>query len=331
MAKQTINIGAEPNDDQGTPLRDAFDITNQNFTELYDSIEPAVMSAGSGTLSIKGSGENNTASGACSFIGGGTNNFAIGDSTFIGGGGGATGNHAFRCFAAVGGGSSNYSLACWSNISGGLGNNIGSNHRYGVIGGGCGNGMFSGYCSVIGGGDRNANDGINGFLGGGNNNTIQGGSGNFIGAGQCNTVGAFYSSILGGECNTAYNSNAHVIGSNLCSTADNYTFVNNLCNVGGGTSDARLKENIQPLTFGLQELSQLEPVEYNFIDDESKRTKYGFLAQNVQSVMPSIITHHPTDLVDGEPVLQFDKDAVWSSMVNAIKELQERVVELENK
>ena len=36
MAKQTINIGALPNDGTGDPLRDAFDKTNDNFNEIYN-------------------------------------------------------------------------------------------------------------------------------------------------------------------------------------------------------------------------------------------------------------------------------------------------------
>jgi hypothetical protein len=36
MAKQTINIGSAANDGTGSTLREAFDITNDNFTELYD-------------------------------------------------------------------------------------------------------------------------------------------------------------------------------------------------------------------------------------------------------------------------------------------------------
>jgi hypothetical protein len=35
MPQQTINIGTVPNDSTGDPLRDAFDKTNLNFTELY--------------------------------------------------------------------------------------------------------------------------------------------------------------------------------------------------------------------------------------------------------------------------------------------------------
>jgi len=41
MSKQTINIGASPNDGTGTPLRTAFDFTNQNFTELYTATGPS--------------------------------------------------------------------------------------------------------------------------------------------------------------------------------------------------------------------------------------------------------------------------------------------------
>lgn len=39
MAKQVINIGAAPNDASGDPLRTAFDKSNQNFTELYNSVQ----------------------------------------------------------------------------------------------------------------------------------------------------------------------------------------------------------------------------------------------------------------------------------------------------
>lgn len=35
MAKQTINIGTTANDGTGTPIRDSFDIVNDNFTEVY--------------------------------------------------------------------------------------------------------------------------------------------------------------------------------------------------------------------------------------------------------------------------------------------------------
>ena len=38
MAQLLINIGTTPNDQSGDPLRTAFDKTNQNFTELYNTV-----------------------------------------------------------------------------------------------------------------------------------------------------------------------------------------------------------------------------------------------------------------------------------------------------
>ena len=53
MAKQTINIGATPNDGTGTPLRTSFDYCNQNFTELYTATGPSgnnIVVPGSATI-----------------------------------------------------------------------------------------------------------------------------------------------------------------------------------------------------------------------------------------------------------------------------------------
>jgi hypothetical protein len=44
MAKQTINIGTTPNDGTGDALRNAFDKTNSNFTELYDGKQDDLVS-----------------------------------------------------------------------------------------------------------------------------------------------------------------------------------------------------------------------------------------------------------------------------------------------
>src|ERR1700741_2571224 len=38
MAQQEINIGAQPSDGSGDPLRVSFDKINQNFTELYTGV-----------------------------------------------------------------------------------------------------------------------------------------------------------------------------------------------------------------------------------------------------------------------------------------------------
>jgi hypothetical protein len=56
MAKQTINVGQAANDGSGDPLRNAFIKANDNFTELYDSIDVQDLDfqgdSGSGSIEL---------------------------------------------------------------------------------------------------------------------------------------------------------------------------------------------------------------------------------------------------------------------------------------
>jgi hypothetical protein len=61
MAKQTINIGASPNDGTGTPLRTSFDYCNLNFTELYTALGGGVGLPGAKTQVIFNDGGTNLA------------------------------------------------------------------------------------------------------------------------------------------------------------------------------------------------------------------------------------------------------------------------------
>lgn len=56
MAKQTVNIGAAPNDGTGDPIRDAFNKVNQNFDEVYSSYNPT------GTITVGNSSANSVVS-----------------------------------------------------------------------------------------------------------------------------------------------------------------------------------------------------------------------------------------------------------------------------
>ncbi len=55
------------------------------------------------------------------------------------------------------------------------------------------------------------------------------------------------------------------------------------------TSDRRLKENIVESPYGLNEILQLSPKEYNFITTENKDKRIGFLAQDVYQIIPEIV------------------------------------------
>jgi hypothetical protein len=74
--------------------------------------------------------------------------------------------------------------------------------------------------------------------------------------------------------------------------ANNYTFVNNLCQWGGGISDCRRKNTIQDTCFGLDDIVKLRPVSYCWNGDTSCHKKYGFIAQEVKKIIPESISLH---------------------------------------
>jgi hypothetical protein len=98
-------------------------------------------------------------------------------------------------------------------------------------------------------------------------------------------------------------------------------------------SDERLKENIDDLEYGLTEILQLRPVSYNWINDSANQGKqFGFIAQEVQEIMPDLINEF-TITDDKEEVVRLglDKEAIFVAMVNAIKELKAEIDLLKQK
>jgi hypothetical protein len=98
------------------------------------------------------------------------------------------------------------------------------------------------------------------------------------------------------------------------------------------TSDHRLKENVVDLTGATDRLKQLNPSRFNFIADGTDTVVDGFLAHEVQSVVPEAIsgTHNEVD-ADGNPVYQgIDQSKLVPLLVATIQELEARITALEN-
>lgn len=94
-------------------------------------------------------------------------------------------------------------------------------------------------------------------------------------------------------------------------------------------SDERLKTNIENLSWGLSDILALRPVSYSWKTDKIEQgTQYGFIAQEVQSVMPELIREFET--ADGTRY-GLEKDGIYAAMVKAIQELTARVAALEAK
>jgi hypothetical protein len=111
---------------------------------------------------------------------------------------------------------------------------------------------------------------------------------------------------------------------------------------GSDVSDIRLKQDIENINFGLTEIMQLSPKSYHLKSEDNLqgenqtklRKRYGFIAQEVQSILPDTITGEETET----DYLGLDYNGVLTVAVKAIQELKaendflkERIEVLENK
>lgn len=93
------------------------------------------------------------------------------------------------------------------------------------------------------------------------------------------------------------------------------------------TSDARFKENVADMIHGLDVLVTLRPVSFTWINEN--RPDYGFIAQEVQPVLPEAVTivgipipgGGDGGMDDANPSLGVDNSTIMALAVNSIKQL----------
>ena len=90
-------------------------------------------------------------------------------------------------------------------------------------------------------------------------------------------------------------------------------------------SDARLKKDVVPLTNCLDKINALNGVNYKRIGEDTDRLECGFIAQEVQKVIPEVIIEQ----ADEEKTLTMDYARLTSYLVEAVKELTSKVKDLE--
>lgn len=97
------------------------------------------------------------------------------------------------------------------------------------------------------------------------------------------------------------------------------------------TSDYRLKENVSPISDGIERIKQLKPSRFNFIADADSFVD-GFIAHEVAEVVPeSVFGEKDAMDAEGNMSLQgIDQSKLVPLLVAALKELESRVSELEN-
>lgn len=97
------------------------------------------------------------------------------------------------------------------------------------------------------------------------------------------------------------------------------------------TSDRRLKKNIDyNFKYGLETVEQLKPVKFDYKKDSSSthRNNLGFIAQDIIDIIPEMVNSVNGD--DGE-ILTIQSDFLIPILVNSIKQLNDRIKDLENR
>jgi len=96
----------------------------------------------------------------------------------------------------------------------------------------------------------------------------------------------------------------------------------------GAVSDQNLKKNIEPARNYLTDLMNIEVVKYNWISDSNTDHKeLGYIAQQVETVFPSMVDEHTYNDGNGNSVTQkmLKKEVFIPMMLKAIQELNAKV------
>jgi len=87
-------------------------------------------------------------------------------------------------------------------------------------------------------------------------------------------------------------------------------------------SDSTLKNTIEPLKYGLAEIDKLMPKTFYYNSDSAKTSlKYGFIAQDIEKVMPDMVRK----ISDNSDKLGLETDGIYVTMVKAIQELNAKL------
>ena len=132
----------------------------------------------------------------------------------------------------------------------------------------------------------------------------------------------------------ANGNNASAIGNGAVAAANTIRLGNTaVTSIGGqvawtAASDSRIKKNIVNSTYGLATVLKLRPVEYNLTSNDLKQV--GFIAQEVQKLVPEVVTGKEGDLSKGE-ILGITYSNLVPVLTKAIQEQQKQIEDQNSK
>ena len=93
------------------------------------------------------------------------------------------------------------------------------------------------------------------------------------------------------------------------------------------TSDRRLKDNIVTITDGKEKLLAMNPVTHTWIADPDAPAVHGFIAQEMQEVVPEAVTGE----ADGEDMMSMDYGRITPVIVAALQDALKEIEELKTR
>ena len=100
---------------------------------------------------------------------------------------------------------------------------------------------------------------------------------------------------------------------------------------GTVTSDERLKENISDIANSLTVVNSLRGRTFEWIDDKMPSgTQYGVIAQELESVIPDLVSNNGLVDIDESPCKSANVFGIIPILIEAVKELSAKVEALEN-
>jgi hypothetical protein len=93
-------------------------------------------------------------------------------------------------------------------------------------------------------------------------------------------------------------------------------------------SDYNLKDDIFDLKYGLNDILQLQPVEYIYKSNGSKQL--GFIAQDIGTILPEVVSFEESMSVNYQAIIPILTKAIQEQQA-LIKALEQRIINLENK
>lgn len=101
-------------------------------------------------------------------------------------------------------------------------------------------------------------------------------------------------------------------------------------------SDIRLKKHVSEVKYGMNEIMQLEPKSYHYINENNKVQRHiGLMAQDVSKIIPELVVELQPSIktqfnasVSEETLYGIKYQEIVPVLINAIKELKQEIDEL---